>query len=900
MAGVRIDPYEREVSAAGSVNGRPANAADFGGEIGQGLSAVGAGLADVGTAVNRVEEDQGRIWASTAVSQKELQLKQQMEEQVNSMDPTAQDYPARIAALSQQTQDQVKQAQTDLMEQAPGRFAKRFVSYHMASAGLRLNEQAMAVQSKLNADYTKDLVQTGVKADSDLLAGSPDNDTYTRLVQKQHDSIASLTTIPPQVKAALMRDSEHTYAMVQAASVVSRDPQSFLQLVNAQGGQTTTSGAVRGQVPTIQNFNADFVKPYSNDQVKALAAKVQAPNQYDDIFKQAGKKYGVDWQELKMRAAVESGFNPNANSGQAQGLMQLSPAKASELGVNPMDPAQAVDGAARLLSQYQQTAGGDRSAIDKMYYGGESVASWGPNTKQYAANLLAVRAAMGSGPVSTDPQVQPLDDQSIAQAKPPLAGWDKLTWPEKVSYVRQAEAQVGKGLAEDRGALSRELKDINATLLAGKTYPGMESPRYSEANLVRVFGPDVGQRAAQELQFNVKVGQFMQGVATMPSAQRDSTLLQLEPKGGEGFAEAEQSYKVAAQAANNVEEQQLRAPIQTAINSGIAGAKPLDFNNMDTLAGQLADRTKVAATMQRDYGTSAQIFTSDEVNQLANALGNMSGKDRIGLLGSIRVGLNDSRSFSVAMNQLAPKNPTLAYAANLAAKDNPVYIDGKAQSPADVASTIADGDIILNGRSLDKQMAKGDDPAMPNGSKAVRFDDTAFRNIFSQSIANGFQSPDAQRSAAQEQETYNAAKAYYVARSYQQGKDLGVIDTKEVNNAIQAVIGTPWRGVGGGGTLFAPYGMPIDKFQSQWPRRAQEAVKAAGYSDDDTRRILDKTVPVNLADGRYGFQNGTRLQTDASGRPIVVDYRKPYVEDTVDRTPSEASYANSLPMMRRY
>lgn len=900
MAGVRIDPYEREVTASGAINGRPASAADFGGEIAQGFGSIGAGLSEAASTVNRIEEDQGRIWASTAVSQKELELRQQMEQQVNSMDPTAQDYPARIASLTQQTQDQIKQAQNDLMEQAPGRFSKRFVAYHMASAGLRLNEQAMNVQSKLNADYTKDLVQSGVKADSDLLAASPDNDTYARLIQKQHDSIAGLTTIPPQVKSALIEGAAHTYAQVQAASVVARDPQAFLQLVNAQGGQTTAAGVVRGQVPTIQNFNADFVKPYSSDQVRALAGKVQAPSQYDELFKQAGAKYGVNPAELKMRAVVESGLNPSANSGQAQGLMQLSPAKAAELGVNPMDPAQAVDGAAKLLAQYQSAAKGDSSAVDKMYYGGESIASWGPNTKQYAANLSALRAAMGAGPVGTDPQVQPLDDQSIAQAKVPLAGWDKLTWPEKVSYVRQAEAQVGKGLAEDRGALSRELKDANASLLAGQNYPGLDSPRYSAANLIRVFGPDVGARAAQELQYNVRVGQFMQGVSTMPAAQRDATLEQLAPQAGEGFAEAQQSFKVAEQAARNVEEQQLKAPIQTAIVNGIGGAQPLDFSKPDTLAGQLYDRTKVAATMQRDFGTSAQIFTADEVNQLADRLGNMSGRDRIGLLGSIRVGLNDSRSFSVAMNQLAPKNPTLAYAANLAAKDNPVYIDGKAQSPADVAATIADGDIILNGRSLDKQMAKGDDPAMPNGSKAVRFDDSTFRQIFGQAVANGFQSPDAQRSAAQEMETYNAAKAYYVARAYQQGKDLGVIDTKEVNNAIQAVIGTPWRGVGGGGTLFAPYGMPIEKFQSQWPRRAAEAVKAAGYSDEDAQRILDKTVPVNLADGRYGFQNGTRLQTDSAGRPIVVDYRKPYVEDQVSRTPPEMSYSNSLPMMRRY
>ena len=58
-------------------------------------------------------------------------------------------------------------------------------------------------------------------------------------------------------------------------------------------------------------------------------------------------------------ARQESGYNPRAVShAGAQGLMQLMPGTAQGLGVaNSFDPAQAVDGAARMLRDLTQRFG---------------------------------------------------------------------------------------------------------------------------------------------------------------------------------------------------------------------------------------------------------------------------------------------------------------------------------------------------------------------------------------------------------------------------------------------------------------------------------------------------------------------------------------------------------------
>ena len=73
----------------------------------------------------------------------------------------------------------------------------------------------------------------------------------------------------------------------------------------------------------------------------------------DQIFEEASRTYNVPKNLIKAIAKAESDFNPNATSGAgAQGIMQLMPATARELGVtDAYDPYQNIMGGTKYISQ---------------------------------------------------------------------------------------------------------------------------------------------------------------------------------------------------------------------------------------------------------------------------------------------------------------------------------------------------------------------------------------------------------------------------------------------------------------------------------------------------------------------------------------------------------------------
>ena len=144
---------------------------------------------------------------------------------------------------------------------------------------------------------------------------------------------------------------------------------------------------------------------------------------YGGLIQSAAQQEGVDPFVLRGLIQSESSMNPGAVSKDkngnpvAYGIAQLTPGVYQSAGVDPMNPAQAIPLAAKILRQNLDQTGGNVAQAIATYKAGTNQAGWGPMTVTGTQKAIQYAdQARGQSAAAQDPVLGFMNGQNAAKA----------------------------------------------------------------------------------------------------------------------------------------------------------------------------------------------------------------------------------------------------------------------------------------------------------------------------------------------------------------------------------------------------------------------------------------------------------------------------------------------------
>lgn len=216
-------------------------------------------------------------------------------------------------------------------------------------------------------------------------------------------------------------------------------------------------------------------------------------------FLSASQKYGVPFNVLMGLAEQESSFNPTAigvptKYGRAKGLMQYIDSTASSMGINPYDPVQSIDAAARQLRERLDKGYSMQEAV-QAHFGGDDRKQWGPKTAQYGKDVLGRAEKFLGGGQSvaagqpTQQQEQPQTRMGqIAQDYPPAQ-----SAMENLDQTRQRTQALLDEMNKEEPGRYRPLTDEEMQQLSQHITPEMQQQAMQSGKPIEITIPDLVQ-----------------------------------------------------------------------------------------------------------------------------------------------------------------------------------------------------------------------------------------------------------------------------------------------------------------------------------------------------------------------------------------------------------------------
>lgn len=388
---------------------------------------------------------------------------------------------------------------------------------------------------------------------------------------------------------------------------------------------------------------------------------------YRQAARDAARKYGIDPEMFLRLIQQESSFRPDVVSPKgAVGLGQLMPATAKELGVDPTDPMQNLEGSAKYLSQQLKRFGSPELALAAYNAGPTRVAKLGrvPNiaeTQNYVKKILGEGQTTMATPMDRRREEE-LRMQMLASGTAPQAA------PRApLSALRQDRPQAAAAPQQRRGGLGGIMDYL------GKRSPttGLSRAEQFAAALDPLIMPEM--RAGEAIR--------ARGAQRQATATKNKTVEYLRRMGYDDYADAVEGGSIGAKdIMNALVSKSLETPKDTrtagmkeyaeAVRDGFEGTF-LDYKTAISKAGATSismgkgpdefaklDAKTLSEVAQTGAAAKRNIA---RINRLESLLGNVPTgmaanlKQLAGNFGVATEGLSDIQAAQGLINSLVPE-----------------------------------------------------------------------------------------------------------------------------------------------------------------------------------------------------------------------------------------------------
>lgn len=388
---------------------------------------------------------------------------------------------------------------------------------------------------------------------------------------------------------------------------------------------------------------------------------------YRQAARDAARKYGIDPEMFLRLIQQESSFRPDVVSPKgAIGLGQLMPATAQELGVDPTDPLQNLEGAAKYLSQQLKRFGSPELALAAYNAGPTRVAKLG-RVPNIAETQNYVKTILGEGQTTMATPFDRAREEELRQQM--LAtGMAPRTAPRApLSALRQDRPQAAAAPQQRRGGFG----GIMDYLGTPSPTTGLSRAEQFAAALDPLIMPEL--RAGEAIR--------ARGTQRQAAATKNKTVEYLRRMGYDDYADAVESGSIGAKdIMNALVSKSLEAPKDTrtagmkeyaeAVKDGFKGTF-LDYKTAISKAGATSismgkgpdefaklDAKTLSEVAQTGAAAKRNIA---RINRLESLLANVPTgmtanlKQLAGNFGVATEGLSDIQAAQGLINSLVPE-----------------------------------------------------------------------------------------------------------------------------------------------------------------------------------------------------------------------------------------------------